>query len=61
MQNDRLCFQAQAFGAILYGSRLLIGRLKFDFRGEGDDMICAVSGRFKDDPDTVCTSRPRRR
>jgi hypothetical protein len=53
IQNNRLCFEAQAFGAILYGSGLLIGRLKFEFRGENEDMICAVSGRFKDDPDTV--------
>lgn len=53
VQNNRLCFQAQAFGAILYASGLLRGRLRFEFRGEGDDMTCTVSGRFKDDPDVI--------
>ncbi len=54
VQNNRLCFQSQAFGAILYGSNLLIGRLRFDFNGEGEDRTCTVRGRFKDDPDTIC-------
>lgn len=53
VQNARLCFQAQAFGAILYASGLLIGRLRFEFHGEGEDMTCTVSGRFKDDPDVI--------
>jgi hypothetical protein len=53
VQNNRLCFQAQAFGAILYASGLLRGRLKFEFYGEGEDMTCSVSGRFKDDPDAI--------
>jgi hypothetical protein len=56
IQNDRLCFQAQAFGALLYASKLLLGRLHFEFRGEGEDMTCTVSGRFKDDPDTICVA-----
>jgi hypothetical protein len=54
IQNNRLCFQAQAFGAILYGSKLLIGRLRFEFKGEGEDLTCTVFGRFRDDPDTIC-------
>jgi RecT family len=53
VQNNRLCFQAQAFGAIIHASGLLRGRLRFDFHGEGEDMTCTVSGRFKDDPDVV--------
>jgi hypothetical protein len=56
VQNERLCFQAQAFGAILYASGLLIGRLRFDFNGEGEDMTCTVSGRFRDDPDVIHTA-----
>lgn len=53
IQNNRLCFQSQAFGAILYASKMLIGRLRYEFRGEGGDITCTVSGRFKDDPDMV--------
>lgn len=53
VQNNRLCFEAQAFGAIIYASGLLHGRLRFEFHGEGDTVTCTVSGRFKDDPDTV--------
>jgi RecT family len=56
VQNDRLCFQAQAFGAILYASGLLKGRLRFEFRGEGDWMVCQVTGVFKDDPLTLCVA-----
>lgn len=60
VQNDRLCFESQAFGAILYASGLLRGRLRFEFHGEGEDTTCIVSGTFVDDPDTVCmaTSPP---
>src|SRR5262249_37299011 len=54
VQNNRLCFEAQAFGAILYGSGLLKGRLRFRFNGEGAERTCTVSGVFKDDPDTIC-------
>lgn len=54
VQNNRLCFEAQAFGAILYGSGLLRGRLHFQFNGEGDDRTCTVTGVFKDDPNTIC-------
>lgn len=53
VQNKRLCFEAQAFAAILYASKLLKGRLRFDFHGEGMDRTCTVSGIFKDDPDTI--------
>ena len=53
VQNGRLCFESQAFGAILYASGLLLGRLRYEFHGEGEDMTCTVSGRFKDDPETV--------
>jgi hypothetical protein len=60
VQGGRLCFESQAFGAILYASKLLLGRLRFEFQGEGDDMTCTVSGRFRDDPDVVysATSPP---
>lgn len=53
VQNNRLCFEAQAFGAIMYASGLLRGRLRFEFHGEGLDRTCTVHGRFKDDPDTI--------
>jgi hypothetical protein len=32
---------------------LLLGRLRYDFQGEGDELTCTVQGRFKDDPDFV--------
>jgi RecT family len=51
--SDRLSFTSQAFGAILYASKLLRGRLQYEYRGEGDEMTCTVRGRFKDDPDAV--------
>jgi hypothetical protein len=54
--SDRLSFTSQAFGAILYASKLLIGRLKYEYRGEGEDVTCTVSGRFKDDPDAIYSS-----
>ena len=54
--SNKLAFQSQAFGAILYGSGLLRGRLRFNFHGEGEDMTCTVSGTFKDDPDTTCSA-----
>lgn len=54
VQNNRLCFEAQAFGAIMYGSGLLRGRLRFRFNGEGEERTCTVSGVFKDDPQTIC-------
>jgi RecT family len=53
VQNKRLCFQSQAFGAILYASKLLFGRLRYEFHGEGDEITCTVSGRFRDDPDMI--------
>lgn len=53
--GKQLAFQAQAFGAMLYASGLLLGRLHFEFsKGDNpDDMTCTVSGRFKDDPNTI--------
>jgi hypothetical protein len=56
VQGGKLCFQSQAFGAILYASGLLLGRLRYDFHGEGEDMTCTVSGRFRDDPDVICSA-----
>ena len=51
VQGGRLCFKSQAFGALLYASGLLQGRLRYEFKGEGDDMTCTATGRFRDDPD----------
>jgi hypothetical protein len=49
----RLRKAQQAPLKIVYASGFLIGRLRYEFRGEGDAMTCTVIGRFKDDPDQI--------
>jgi hypothetical protein len=49
--NDRIAYEAQLVGAVLNSSGLLDGRLSYDWQGEGNDLVCTVSGKLKGDPE----------
>ena len=48
--NDRLAYEAQLVNAVLYARAPLEGRLKIDFKGVGDALVCHVTGKLVDDP-----------
>ncbi|WP_158586583.1 recombinase RecT [Henriciella mobilis] len=48
--NGNIAYEAQAVAAMVYSSPVLVGRLRFEYRGEGDDRMIIVTGRIKDDP-----------
>lgn len=48
--NDRIAYEAQLVNAIVYAKAPLEGRLQVDWKGDGEKMVCTVTGRFKNDP-----------
>lgn len=49
--NDRMAYEAQLVNAVVNTSRVLEGRLKIEWDGEGDALICKVTGTIKGDPE----------
>lgn len=59
VQNKRLCFESQAYHALAQGSGLLRGDLSVSYEGEGEELVCIVSGYIKGDPEQkVLRSEP---
>lgn len=50
VQNDRLCFESQAYHALAQSSGLMNGEFEIQYEGEGAARICIVSGFLKGDP-----------
>lgn len=50
--NDRIAYEAQLVNAVLNSSGLLDGRLHLRWEGEGNDLVCFVTGKIKGDPQT---------
>jgi len=49
--SDRIAYEAQLVNAVINSSGVLDGRLKFDWQGEGNDLVVTVSGKIKGEPD----------
>ncbi|WP_164975622.1 recombinase RecT [Sphingobium fluviale] len=49
--NDRMAFESQLVNAVVNSSNALNGRLKVSWEGDGNDLVCVVSGFVKGDPD----------
>lgn len=50
VQNDRLGFSSKLYHAFAQGSGLMRGDLTVEYNGEGDDLVCIISGYLKSDP-----------
>ena len=48
--NDRIAYEAQLVNAVINSSGVLDGKLHPDWSGEGNDLVCTVTGRLKGDP-----------
>lgn len=53
--NDAIAFEAQLVDAVLNNSKVLNGRLRVTWQGEGTGLRCTVTGTTKSDPDNVMT------
>jgi len=53
--NDRIAYEAQMVNAVIYASSILNGRLRISYSGEGQSLVCIVSGviRGETEPHTV--------
>lgn len=49
--NDRMAFESQLVNAVVNSSNALNGRLKVSWEGDGNELVCIVSGFVKGDPD----------
>lgn len=47
--NERLAFEAQLINAVCNTRAPLVGRLHVEWQGEGNNLVCTVSGRLKGD------------
>lgn len=50
VQNDRLCFESQAYHALAQSSGLMNGDFQIEYEGIGAARVCIVSGFLKGDP-----------
>lgn len=48
--SERMAYEAQLVAAVINSSGLLEGRLKVEWTGDGEKMVCKVSGKIKGDP-----------
>ena len=49
VQAGRLCFESQLYHAFAQASGLLKGDLHVEYEGEGDDLVCVVTGYLRAD------------
>jgi hypothetical protein len=49
--NDRMAYEAQLVMALINTRAPLVGRLNFLWSGEGNGLVCTVSGKLRGDPD----------
>jgi hypothetical protein len=47
--NDRMAYEAQLVIAVINARAPLVGRLHYDYEGEGNGLICRVTGRLRGD------------
>lgn len=52
VQNSRLCLQSQAYHALVQTPGYLIGDLTTEYEGDGEDLVCIVTGTLATDPRT---------
>lgn len=50
VQSGRLCFESQLYHAFAQASGLLRGDLMVAYEGDGDDLVCIVTGYLRGDP-----------
>lgn len=48
--NDRMAYEAQLVNAVINASGVLDGRLNIEWEGEGQGLVCTVTGKIKGDP-----------
>jgi hypothetical protein len=48
--NDRMAFEAQLVMALINTRAPLVGRLSIDWAGEGNNLVCTVTGKLRGDP-----------
>lgn len=51
--NNRMTFEAQLVAAVVNTSRVLVGKLKVEWDGTGENMICIVRGHVKGEPEEL--------
>lgn len=49
--SDRIAYEAQLVNAVINSSGMLNGRLKFEWEGEGNELVVTVSGYIHGEPD----------
>jgi len=49
--NDRMAYEAQLVNAVINSAHVLDGRLHPEWSGEGNELVCTVTGRIKGDPE----------
>lgn len=50
VQNKKINFESQLYHAFVQASGLMNGDLQVEYSGEGDDMVCIVTGYLRGDP-----------
>ena len=49
--NDRMAYEAQLIIAVINTRAPLVGRLSYAYEGEGNNLVCTVSGKLRHDPE----------
>jgi len=49
--NDRMAYESQLVNAVINSAHVLDGRLHPTWSGEGNDLVCRVTGKLKGDQD----------
>lgn len=49
--NDRMAYEAQLVTAVINSSHVLDGRLHPEWEGEGNELVCTITGKVKGDPE----------
>lgn len=56
--NGRIAYESQLVHAVIEARAPLKTRLRCTYEGEGDDMVCVVTGHFRGEPDPVSYRSP---
>lgn len=49
--NDRMAYEAQLVAAVINSANVLEGRLHPEWEGEGNELVCTITGKLKGDPE----------